>query len=161
MGENPFDGKDLCPGGECLTKLGRRRTWFKKKQAGEPDGSGKSGYGRTRIPGRCGDHALGACFESQGCNEGGSSIFEGARGIAPLKFEVEVVETKARANAAGRHQRRVTFSKKGYRGGDRHERTVPINPFATRDILEAKDGLIGVHGLENAFTTGTAAQGAK
>jgi hypothetical protein len=72
-----------------------------------------------------------------------------------------VVDTESRPNAAGRHQRRVTFSKKGYRGGDRHERTVPIDPFATRDILEAKDGLIGVHGLENAFTTGTAAQGAK
>jgi hypothetical protein len=72
-----------------------------------------------------------------------------------------VLDTEIRPNAAGRHQRSVSFSEKGYRGGDRHERTVPINPCATRDILEAKDGLIGVHGMENACTTGTAAQGAK
>jgi hypothetical protein len=33
--------------------------------------------------------------------------------------------------------------------------------FSELAILEAKDGLIGVHELENAFATGAAAQGTK
>ena len=115
MGEDPFDGKDLCPGGERLAKLGRRRSWFKKKQAGEAHGSGISRYGCTRISGRGGDYSLRAGFQGQRRNEGGSSIFERARGITPIMLEIEMVETESRPNAAGGYQRRVPFSQKGQR----------------------------------------------
>jgi hypothetical protein len=76
-------------------------------------------------------------------------------------LEVERVETKSRSNAARRDYRSVSLSQKRDGAGHRHERTVPINPCAVPDVPQAEHGLVGVHGLEDAFATGAPAHGAE